>query len=80
MHDIYKADYDSSNPTYSHFTQMVWKGTTELGCAIALCDGIFDASFGKASYMVCEYNPPGNVIGQFAYVHDPLHAELYEVN
>ncbi|KAL5487923.1 hypothetical protein ACEPAI_6031 [Sanghuangporus weigelae] len=60
------SDYDSSNPTYSHFTQMVWKSTTELGCALALCDGIFDASYGKASFYVCEYNPPGNVIGQFA--------------
>lgn len=57
------ADYDASNPTYSHLTQMVWKATTELGCALAMCDGIFDGTDG--SFYVCEYNPAGNVIGEF---------------
>ncbi|KAK7022037.1 hypothetical protein VNI00_017072 [Paramarasmius palmivorus] len=50
-------DYDPNNPQYSHFTQVVWKSTTELGCATADCSG--------TTYHVCEYNPPGNVIGQF---------------
>lgn len=26
--------------------QVVWKGTTQVGCAAVDCDGIFDASFG----------------------------------
>jgi len=60
------SDYDPNNPTYSHFTQVVWKGTTQVGCAVATCSGIFDAKYGPAQYYVCEYNPPGNVIGQFA--------------
>lgn len=30
-------DYDRNNPQYSHFTQMVWRATTELGCAVANC-------------------------------------------
>lgn len=38
---------------------MVWKATTKVGCAEALCDGIFDARFGKAKFWVCEYSPPG---------------------
>lgn len=59
------ADYDPSNPQYSHFTQVVWKSTTELGCAYQMCDGIFDASYGKAKFIVCEYNPAGNYIGEF---------------
>ncbi|KAK0465394.1 CAP domain-containing protein [Desarmillaria tabescens] len=42
------------------------KATNQVGCAVQSCDGIFDASFGKASYYVCEYSPAGNVIGQFA--------------
>ncbi|KAL0957571.1 hypothetical protein HGRIS_001356 [Hohenbuehelia grisea] len=58
-------DYDPSNPNPSHFTQVVWKGSTQLGCAVANCDGIFDASFGKAKFFVCEYSAQGNVIGQF---------------
>jgi hypothetical protein len=41
-----------------HFTAMVWKGTTELGCGTAMCPG--------GPYHVCRYNPPGNMPGGFA--------------
>ncbi|KZT06403.1 PR-1-like protein, partial [Laetiporus sulphureus 93-53] len=56
-----ESSYSAANPTYSHFTQVVWKATTELGCAAALCDSIFDA---PATYHVCVYNPAGNIIGE----------------
>ena len=59
------AQYNSGNPQPSHFTQVVWKGTKEVGCAVQKCNGIFDPSFGEASFVVCEYSPAGNVIGQF---------------
>ncbi|CAE6472384.1 unnamed protein product [Rhizoctonia solani] len=60
-------EYDPANPQYSHWTQVVWKGTTKLGCAVQQCapGTIFDASY-VANYYVCHYNPAGNVIGQFA--------------
>ncbi|KAK4168302.1 SCP-like extracellular protein [Cladorrhinum sp. PSN259] len=51
-----------------HFTQMVWKGTTDVGCAARFCasrdkDG---KQTGRGSwYLVCEYWPRGNVGGQF---------------
>jgi len=42
-----------------HYTQMVWKGTTEVGCGIA--------SSGGNEYLVCQYSPQGNVAGEKAY-------------
>ena len=42
-----------------HYTQMVWRGTTEVGCAIA--------SGGGWDYLVCRYSPPGNWMGEKPY-------------
>ncbi|KAG9049614.1 hypothetical protein FS837_009704 [Tulasnella sp. UAMH 9824] len=59
-------DYSASNPVPSHYTQIVWKSTKLVGCALApSCTGIFDADYGPAKFFVCEYFPAGNVIGQF---------------
>ncbi|TYJ58438.1 hypothetical protein B9479_000644 [Cryptococcus floricola] len=59
------SSYDGSA---SHFTQVVWKATTEIGCATSSCaDGTIFTGYGSDSlYLVCEYNPAGNVIGEFA--------------
>jgi uncharacterized protein YkwD len=42
-----------------HYTQIVWKDTTRLGCGVS--------TNGDRDYLVCRYAPPGNVSGQFAY-------------
>ncbi|TFY68361.1 hypothetical protein EVJ58_g1061 [Rhodofomes roseus] len=60
------SQYNANSPEASHFTQVVWKASTKVGCAVQDCDGIFASSFGKAHYYVCEYSPQGNVIGEFA--------------
>jgi len=62
------SQYDPQNPQFSHFTQVVWKSTTTLGCAISKCAAgtIFPSNDGVSFYGVCEYSPPGNVIGDFA--------------
>lgn len=39
-----------------HYTQMVWKQTTAMGCAVA--------SNSRDDYLVCRYTPPGNVYGR----------------
>ncbi len=42
-----------------HYTQMIWSGTTEIGCA-RTSDGTWD-------YLVCRYSPAGNVIDEKPY-------------
>ncbi|EFJ45286.1 hypothetical protein VOLCADRAFT_94353 [Volvox carteri f. nagariensis] len=42
-----------------HFTQVIWKASTDLGCAVATCNG-------GQQFQVCRYSPPGNVQGQYA--------------
>lgn len=39
-----------------HYTQVVWSGTTHVGCAIATRD--------DRSVLACRYAPPGNIDGQ----------------
>jgi len=59
------SSYNPNNPVPSHFTQVVWKSSKKVGCAVHMCTGIFDPKFGLAKFVVCEYSPPGNVIGRF---------------
>lgn len=51
--------YDYSGNSFDHFTQVIWKGTTKLGCAYKDCSA---ENWGK--YIVCSYDPAGNVGGQ----------------
>lgn len=47
-----------------HFTQMVWKDTTRVGCAVATCKPFAQNSLPwGGEYLVCEYSPPGNMLG-----------------
>ncbi len=43
----------------AHYTQMIWRGTTAIGCATA--------SGRRDDYLVCRYAPPGNVVGERAF-------------
>ena len=58
-------DYNYANPGFSpatgHFTQVVWKASTQLGCGAA--KGTKNQL--NAYYVVCHYAPAGNVVGQF---------------
>jgi len=41
----------------SHYTQLIWKGTTRVGCAIQPA--------GNWEYLICRYSPPGNIDGKY---------------
>lgn len=42
-----------------HYTQIVWRDTREVGCAVA--------SANRIDVLVCRYYPAGNVIGRSPY-------------
>lgn len=42
---------------FGHYTQIIWGNTTEIGCGKATCAN-------GSEIWVCQYNPPGNFIGQ----------------
>lgn len=46
-------DYDPKNPIASHFTQVVWKNSTSVGCAMAHCElSIFEPLFWVRSFLI----------------------------
>jgi uncharacterized protein YkwD len=46
-----------------HYTQIVWRNSVELGCGVASCQ----STQGPADIWICNYAPPGNVVGQLPY-------------
>jgi hypothetical protein len=62
------AFYGQENPPadmnidlYGHFTQVVWKDSTKVGCATVKCPAGTVLSF-PSWYTVCNYNPQGKSI------------------
>ena len=57
-------DYNFNNPAITdptgHFTQLVWKGSTTLGIGYAFTPDR------QTVYVVAQYTPQGNIIGQEA--------------
>lgn len=56
------ADYDFASGKFEastgHFTQVVWKSSTRLGCGmVSDCNGM--------DIWVCQYDPPGNYEGKY---------------
>ncbi|MBZ5708572.1 CAP domain-containing protein [Nannocystis pusilla] len=58
-----EADYDDETNTCSgvcgHYTQVVWRDSRRLGCGMAVC--------GDQEVWICNYDPPGNITGEWPY-------------
>ncbi|WP_438015628.1 CAP domain-containing protein [Sorangium sp. So ce315] len=65
------ANYDlaanACSSTCGHYTQVVWAESLRLGCGVADCTT--GSPFGGGSWQlwVCNYDPPGNFIGERPY-------------
>jgi hypothetical protein len=57
--------YGEKNPDMSnfdhwgHFSQIVWKGTTQVGCATVVCSSLGNVTGSNIPFTVCNYAPPG---------------------
>jgi hypothetical protein len=67
------ADYDLARNSCKkmkvcgHYTQMVWRDTRGVGCAVQHCDRGAPFGSGPWTLVVCNYEPPGNVVGRKPY-------------
>ena len=57
---FYSTNSCKSGKVCGHFTQVVWKQTKSVGCGRAVCPD-------KSHIWVCNYDPPGNLLGQKPY-------------
>ncbi|KAM0753793.1 PR-1-like protein [Meredithblackwellia eburnea MCA 4105] len=65
-----QSDYDNNvaDADTGHYTQMVWKASTSIGCAFRACDPLtFDGgnTWTTSNLLYCVYHPAGNVIGEY---------------
>ena len=53
------SSWDRDHHAVGHYTQMVWKDTARVGCAMGRNR--------EDEFLVCRYSPPGNVLGESPY-------------
>lgn len=56
----YASNSCASGKVCGHYTQVVWKASTEVGCGKAICAD-------KSQVWACQYTPAGNYVGQKPY-------------
>lgn len=57
----YASNSCAAGKVCGHYTQVVWKNTTTIGCGMAQCDNP------KNQVWVCQYLPAGNWVGEKPY-------------
>jgi uncharacterized protein YkwD len=50
---------DGNWASVGHYTQIVWRNTTKIGCGLG--------KSGRTDFLVCWYDPPGNIAGNVPY-------------
>jgi len=60
---------DTCGSACGHYTQLVWRATTAVGCARATCTAASSPFANGQSWdlWVCDYDPGGNILGQKPY-------------
>lgn len=59
----YWSNSCASGQQCGHYTQIIWGSTARVGCAKVNCFG------GRGVFITCNYDPPGNYIGERPYWH-----------
>ncbi|KQK20917.1 pathogenesis-related protein 1 [Brachypodium distachyon] len=57
----YATNTCAAGKVCGHYTQVVWAASTKIGCARVVCDN------NKGVFIICSYDPPGNMNGQKPY-------------
>lgn len=56
----YAANTCATGKVCGHYTQVVWASSVQLGCGRVKCNS-------GAIFIICDYSPPGNYVGQRPY-------------
>jgi pathogenesis-related protein 1 len=62
MGEASSYDYATNSGNAGHYTQVVWRSSVRIGCAIVTCPALK-----YSNSILCDYSPGGNISGQKPY-------------